>query len=309
MAPLTAPTPTLAASAPRRPDGLARFPVRTADGGQAGVALRNPAQANLVRNILAAAALVAARRAGMIAPGAHDGRTAVVVGTGPSLDRRENRRAVRRLADKGAVVYALKSAAALLRAAGVRPHYVVNCDALPSQVEKTPAWAGQAYLLASCCDPALFEHVLAAGGRVEVFHSASGAQVTEHGSEVDLYRARFPHDWVAQGGMTVANRAIACAYYHGCARVVLAGCDFGVRDRARFYAAGAAGRMGAGALWVQDDGLTDGRPWYTQPSLIVSAASVAKLILAGFVETVGDSLAAAMARNPRALDRAARGVA
>lgn len=287
------------------------FPLVKADGSSHPLPMRSLVQHHLIRNIRACAA----RKLPMIRAGIHEGRRAVVVGTGPSLDRRENRRAVKRLAAAGAVVYALKSAASILQRDGVRIDYIVNCDAQPNQVAKMPLLpqaadgGGPVYLLGSACDPGLYDHVLGGGCRVEVFHSATGAQVTDHGSETDWYHDLFPHAWVAMGGMTVANRAVACAYFHGCRQVMVVGCDFGVRDKAHYYATGAAGRMGPGTLWVTDDGKTDGRPWFTQPSLVMSAVSMAKLARAGFVRILGDSLAASLARQPEKLARAARGVA
>lgn len=282
-----------------------KVPAIGPDGKLNSIRLRSPAHGNVVRNVLACAA----RKLPMIEAGAHEGCIAVVVGTGPSLDRRENRRAVKRLADRGAIVYALKSAAVVLQRYGIPVHYVLNCDAQANQVDKMPSFAGPTYLLGSGCDPALFDHVLAAGCDVQVFHSATGARVTDHGSEVDLYEAHFPHAWVAMGGMTVANRAIACAYFHGCRKAVAAGVDFGARDRGHYYANGASGRMGPGVLWVNDGGKIDGRTWYTQPSLVVSAVSAARLVLAGFVEVIGDSLITALAKNPQHMADAVRGVA
>lgn len=282
-----------------------KVPAIAPDGRLQHVRLRSPAQGNVTRNVLSCAA----RGLPMIAPLAEADRVAVVVGTGPSLDRRENRRMVKRLADKGAVVYALKSAATLLRDAGIPVHYVLNCDAQANQVAKMPAYPGPTYLLGSCCDPVLFDHVLAAGCRVEVFHSATGARVTDHGSEEEFYAAHFAHAWVAQGGMTVANRAIACAYYHGCRKVHIAGVDLGVRTRDQYYATGASGRLGNGVLWINDGAQIDGRTWYTQPSLLVSAVSAARLVLAGFVEVIGDSLVQALAKNPQHIPNAVQGVA
>lgn len=298
----------LTAPAPEAPP-LATMPVRIPGLGPNGeierVQLRNPAQANVVRNVLDAARRV---REGlpMIRALGHFPRPALVVGTGPSLDRREVRREVRRLARKGAVVYALKSAATILvDELGVMPDYVVNVDAQASQVEKMPRLAAPTYLIGSCCDPALYDWLLDGGCKVEVFHSACGARLTEHGSELEFYRAHFPDCWVAQGGMTVANRAIAVALgRHGCKGVYLAGCDFGSRVEGAWYAAGTSGRMGPGVLWITDGGETDGTPWFTQPSLIVAAVSAAQLVRAGFVRILGDSLAAAFAANPAAMAKA-----
>jgi hypothetical protein len=275
--------------------------------------LYNPAQALVVDHIYA----TAARRLPMVKPDRHKGRTAVVVGTGPSLDTPEVRDRLRHLAQDGPVFFGIKSSTRLLRRMRVPVHYSVNCDAQATQVAKTPIVPGVTYLLASCCHPDLFDHVLGGGCKVEVFHSATAAKCARTGAgEVEIYEGLFPDGWVAQGGMTVANRAIALAYRMGCAHVVLVGCDFGVRaspdetvTRDGYYAAGVTGGLIENATFVSDFGEIDGRPWKTQPSLIASAISVARLVLGGYVTVVGDSLAASFAARPELMDRAARGVA
>lgn len=275
--------------------------------------LYNPMQSKIMDHIYASAA----RGLPMVREGRHQGRTALIVGTGPSLDAPEVRARIREVAKGGAVVIAIKSATRILREMSVPVRYSINCDAQANQVAKTPIVPGVTYLLASCCHPDLFEHVLGGGCRVELFHSVTGAKCDKTGvSEVEAYHTCFPDHWIAQGGMTVANRAIAVAYHMGCAHVVLVGCDFGIRasgeeavDRSAYYAAGATGGLIQGANFVNDGGAIDGRPWHTQPSLIVSAVSVGRLVRAGYVSVVGDSLAAAFAANPEMMDRAVRKVA
>ncbi len=283
------------------------------------IRLYNPEQATLAGYIRASAA----RGLPMIRPGALAGRKALLVGTGPSLDARGGRALVARKA-KGRVVVGVKMATRILADRGIAVDYAVACHPEAREVEKTPIVPGVTYIVASCCHPALFDHLLGAGCPVQVFHSYCGGFV-EPGSglsEGGLYRALFAgDDWVAIGGQTVLNRAIAALYRLGIAHVTLAGADFGVRPPADtvpgaapardplapYYARAATGAIMPNAVFVDDGGRIDGRPWRTQPPLIVSAVSVARLILGGYVGVIGDSLAKSLARKPDLLDRAVTG--
>jgi hypothetical protein len=236
------------------------------------------------------------------------GRQALIVGTGPSLDHPHVWRRITALVRGGAVVVGLKEAITLLRRRGLRVDYSVSVDAQPNQVLKTPAVPGVTYLVATCCAPALFDHLLTAACSVQLFHTACGAVDPASGAaETMLYASLFSDGWVAQGGMVVANRAIALMHRAGCRHIFLAGCDFGRRAtnddldevvQARdFYAAGTRGNLMDGAVFFNDRGAIDGRPWITQPGMKVSAQHVAGLIRAGYVTVIGDSLAKSVARH------------
>ncbi|MGE0715639.1 MAG: 6-hydroxymethylpterin diphosphokinase MptE-like protein [Alphaproteobacteria bacterium] len=283
-----------------------RVPAIGPDGTLNNIVLENPQAASVTPNVLASAA----RGLPMVRWGAHEGRDAVIVGTGPSLERRENWRAIKRAAERGAVVYALKGAATLLRGHGIPVHYVASCDPVTDEIDKMPIVPGATYLLASCCCPGLYDKILGAGCPVEVYHSFMGAAPGPWRSESDFYAHHFGGDgWIATGGTTVANRILDVALdRHGVRRVTMTGVDFGSRNREAHYARGSLGAHGRGVIIVQDGGALDGRTWFTQPTLMIAAIHVAKLILVGVVEVVGDSLAVAFARRPDQMNEAVRGV-
>jgi hypothetical protein len=261
--------------------------------------LNNTAAEHLVANIQSAAA----RGLPMISADDCAGRPALIVGTGPSLNDPDVRARIRELAGAGAAVFATKGATAVLADMGILPDFAVSCDGQPSQVRKTPAVPGVRHLVASCCHPDLFDHILGFAAGVEVFHSACAAD-----DEEALYRMLFPGPlWVAQGGATVINRALACAWLKGCTHFHVAGADFGVRgddmptdDTA--YAAGSSGFDRPGDVWFNDGGNLDGRTWQTKPGLIRGAIHIAAGVREGHVTVIGDSVAAALARRPEPLD-------
>lgn len=268
------------------------------------IAMVNTAWSMLVDNIRSAAA----RGLPMIEPDTCAGRPALIVGTGASLNDPNVRETVRALAHDGAVVFATKGATAVLRDMGVTADYAVSCDGQANQPLKTPAVPGVRHLVASCCHPALFAHVLGFAASIEVFHSACGAVDDQTGAcEATLYRTLFPGPvWVAEGGSTVVNRALACAWLKGCTHYHVAGADFGVRGEtvptdAAVYAQGSSGFQRDGTVWFSDGAVLDGRTWQTTPGLLRGAIHIAAGVRDGHVSVIGDSLAVALAARPEPL--------
>jgi Protein of unknown function DUF115 len=219
---------------------------------------------------------------------------AVIVGLGPSLRRGRVVDRIARFARQGWHVFAIKEAARLLAEAGVAVHYAVNMDPGVQEAGRTPILPGVTYCVASSCHPALFRHLHQGNARVWLFHSACGWP-----GEVTLYRRLFAAADVMVGGYTVVNRALSLARYMGFPRLALAGADFGWRGESGYYAPGVAAKPLADGM-LSDHGKVDGRPWFTRPDLLASAAHVARLIKAGEVRVIGDSLAAALARRDAA---------
>lgn len=268
------------------------------------ISMLNTAWNLLVDNIRAAAT----RGLPMIEPDTCAGRPALIVGTGSSLNDQAVREQILALVNDGAVVFATKGATAVLREMGVRADYAVSCDGQANQPLKTPPVPGIRHLIASCCHPDLFDHVLTFAATIEVFHSACGAvdQVTWE-SEETLYATLFPGPvWWAEGGSTVVNRALACAWFKGCSHYHVAGADFGVRSETAptdeaAYARGSAGFQRDGNVWFGDGGHIDGRTWQTTPGLLRGAIHIAAGVRDGHVTVIGDSLAASLAARPEPL--------
>jgi hypothetical protein len=209
------------------------------------------------------------------------------------------------------------------------------------QVTRTPLRDGVTYCLASSCHPDLYDHVQSApNAKVEVFHSACGytepliergaiIPITDGGEvycihqhdlvlktnegldicpilhalngEVEIYEREFGTRDVMCGGFALVNRALALLQYMGFSKVVIAGADFGWRDKnhdTHYASFVEVGPVDGG--YMQDEGRVDGKVWHTRPDQLASAADIAKKKLDGQVEIVGDSLAASLAKRGRA---------
>ena len=299
----------------------------------------NPEFDRLGRHIASSAA----RKLPIVQKGMHaDDRGALIVALGPSIQKPAVMREVRKFAGLGWTIFALKEAIRWLKDKGLPVHYAANMDPGVNEAQRTPVYPEVTYCLASSCHPVLFDHVLEAGGRVLVYHSACGYAdheiragfalelgdeqqavvlgqyelattdglqfspiVHARTSEVEVYRRWFDHADVVIGGFTVANRALGLAKYMGFEKVVLAGTDFGWRvSSGDSYYAGFVKAAPLNDVWMTDSGRVDGKPWKTRPDLLASAVDIARHIKRGNVKVIGDSLAAALAKHPESyLDR------
>ncbi len=266
-----------------------------------------------------------------------DAPGALLLSTGNSIKNKTVLRQVKKFYKEGFVVMALKETVPYLWKKGIRATYSAAMDpGAERQIARTPVQKEVTYCLASSCNPALFDHVLAAGARVEVYHSACGARdprfargiqvdlSAEQGaviegefdlqttdglafspvvswfmSETDLYKELFPVADVMCGGFTVTNRALALLKYMGFGRVVMAGTDFGWREGGTNGHYCDLVRVGVteDGTEMYDQGQVDGKDWYTRPDQLASAVDVAKKVKAGEIEVLGDSLAAALAKR------------
>lgn len=261
---------------------------------------------------------------------------AIICCPAPSLETPETIAAVKAYAERGYRIFGIKDAIRFCRDQGLEVAYSANMDPGTADIARTPVFEGVTYCLASSCHPALFDHVLDGGGRVEVYHSACGYQRREQvpGFVIDLppaqsavvqgtyemqtaddlafcpvmvraqdecsvYRDLFGCGDVMIGGFTVANRASALASYMGFKDLVLAGADFGWRaERGDIYYASFVAAEPADRQFMSDSGSIDGRPWKTRADLLASAVDVAKKVKKGEITVLGDSLANAIARKP-----------
>lgn len=226
----------------------------------------------------------------------------LVCGTAPSLVEPDNWAEVERLAGLGYIVVALKEAITLLTERGIRVHYTFAMDPDAKQVAKTPLVDGVIYCLASSCSPAMYQHVMAGGHEVKIFHSACGLK-----NETDLYVDLFGKGDVVVGGYTLGNRAVAGCMYMGATKVHTAGIMFGVRtsqegcqtnEAKGYYADGVVGKPGNTGAWFEDGGKVDGTVWWTKLDLMASALDMARHIKNGLVEVIGESLARSLAMHP-----------
>lgn len=247
------------------------------------------------------------RRLPMMARDSHKGENVIVCGSAPSLVKANTLNRIRNHVKKGWKIVACKEAIELLRKRNIPVHYSVSMDPTDTQHLKTYLDDGITYLIASSCHPTLFDHVINGGRACRVFHSACGwngnvrnpqTNQTVHITETDLYKNMFPNADVMCGGFTVVNRALSCAKYMGFEKVVLAGADFGWREKSSYYAKGAKQKAGNEGIEMTDQGLVDGKPWLTRPDLLASAVSIAKLKKKGQIFGIwGDSLAASLAKR------------
>jgi hypothetical protein len=266
----------------------------------------------------------------------HEGEKALICSTGPSIRNKTVVRQVKKLA-KTHTVFGLKETIPYLKKKGVKVSYTVAMD--PGgvrQVARTPIDKDVTYCIASSCNPALFDHILAGGCTIKVFHSACGEGMAKidkgtvveagHGQysviegelelttmkdgyafcpiaswimpETDVYWDLF-NGYAATmcGGFTVTNRALALVNYMGFSEVVMAGTDFGWRKEGGSHYCDLV-QVGANDdSYMTDEGVVDGKTWFTKPDQLASAADVAKKIKAGEVTVIGDSLAAALSKK------------
>lgn len=142
---------------------------------------------------------------------AHD-RAAIVVGGGPSM--RPLRPMISALQKGGAEVFAVNGVLPTLYEAGVTVDHHVLLDARPENLAFLTGPRPRHYLIASQCDPALFEAI-------------SGHPAT-------LWHPAYPEisDWIGNceavligGGTTVGLQALSIAYALGHRRIHLFGFD------------------------------------------------------------------------------------
>lgn len=162
------------------------------------------------------------------APCVHDG-TFVLVGSGPSLPSFLDD--IKKEREKGRPICAINGTHDWLVDNGVEPDLFVTCD--PRVIPKFGKVSDRCcYLLASRCDPEMFEKVK--GKRVILWHSFSSkldAPLPQSGNmvwedfmpeeECEAWRGRFG----VGGGSTSGLRAIYLAYIMGFRKVILYGMD------------------------------------------------------------------------------------
>lgn len=267
----------------RKPAGVIKF--------------KNPYQDKLADHIRACAA----RGLPMIQKGQHkDAKGAIVCGAGPSLLNFTVLQKVREKARQGWHIIACKEAIRLLREKHVRIDYSVSMDPRPEQVAKTHLDPSIVYCIASACHPALFDHVIGGGCRVQVFHNICGAKDPVTGeTEFALYKRLFPSEIAVGWGSSVANRAFGVAHVMQFPRVWLAGVDFGWRAGKDYYARGGRAAPQDNGDDFCDDGKIDGRPWYSRADMLHSAVAMAEAARQGYVDKwLGDSLGKALIDKP-----------
>ncbi len=205
------------------------------------------------------------------------------------------------------------------------------------QAKRTPIDPGVIYCVASSCSPILFDHLIDGGCEVKVFHSACGHAENSYEpgimiqlddknfsvvdgifeletldgkgfcplvpmfrDEVTVYENEFKSNGktaVMQGGFTVTNRALALAKFMGFEKITMAGTDFGWRKEGGSHYSELVAVETYDDKYMEDHGEVEGKPWYTKPDQLASAADVAKKIKAKEVTVLGDSLAVALSKR------------
>ena len=272
----------------------------------------------------------------MVEKNSHAGQNAVICSTGKSIKDKAVLKKVKRLAKKGYVVFGLKETIPYLKDHGVKVTYSVSMDpGGERQINRTPFDKDVTYCLASSCHPDLYDYLGMKGGKIMIFHSACGhseegykpgmfvqagptdfaicpgvhTMKTLEGeneftpivqlvkSEVQIYDEMFPNADVMCGGFTVSNRALALAKFMGFDKVVLAGTDFGWREKGKSHYSDLVSVDTLDSSYMTDNAQVDGREWFTKPDQLASAVDIAHKQKAGEIEVLGDSLAAALAKR------------
>ena len=239
----------------------------------------NPNRPVFARNIMYASALGHK----MIQKDKYKGLTAVIVGSGPSLNDPEVEDALRELHERSdVVILACKAAIKWMDDHGMTPDYGVSIDpgahiACDEKISKVP---GVTHIMASVSAPEVFDYL--ESEQVQIFHSVCGLP-----TEMDLYNVLFDDATVMQGGFNVVNRALAVAQYMGFESFVMAGCDSGWREEQDIYADGRGFFKDQKKVFMNDGGLIDGSDWHSTPDMVASAVSLAQI--AKMFDEHGDS--------------------
>lgn len=240
--------------------------------GQTQVRFTNPNKDWFKRNIMYASA--SGRQ--MTEAGRHEGATAVIVGSGPSLNDEHVIQALNGLwlrmeSGENIVFYACKAAIKWLNDHGMPPQYGVSIDpgAHIACDEKISKVSGVTHIMATVTAPEVFEYL--EGERVELFHSVCGLL-----EETDLYTTLFGSHEIVFGGFNVINRALGVAQQHGCSSFIFAGADSGWRQEQPYYCDGVK-EMKQKKLFMNDHGRVDGTPWESTPDMVASATALARV--------------------------------
>lgn len=140
-------------------------------------------------------------------------RFCMIVGGGPSV--RSDLWVIKAQAEAGYAIFALNGAAKWLKSEGVTPDYQVILDARHKNVEFLEGWPAKEALIASQCDPAVFD--AAPVGRTALFHAA----------DPRLYEfiPEGRRAFTVGGGITVGLTAMGLAYLMGYRLIHLFGYD------------------------------------------------------------------------------------
>jgi hypothetical protein len=245
------------------------------------VQFTNPNKDNFRRNIMYASATYH----NMTEKDRHKGCTAVIVGSGPSLNDPNvvkalngywNKRHTKsdkpgKVHDETTIFYGCKAAIGWLAKHHMPPMYGVSIDpgAHIACEEKIPRVAGVTHILASVTAPEVYEYL--SGHKIEIFHSVCGVE-----EELELYKELTGTADFVQGGFNVINRALGVAQYHGCDKFVFAGVDSGWREGQPYYCDGTRDMMQK-KLFMRDKGRVDGTMWESTPDMVASAAALARV--------------------------------
>lgn len=227
--------------------------------------------------------------------GKYEGEKGVVIaGLAPSLKTKRTMNVVRKRAQAGWKILAIKEAITYFLENDIPVHMSANMDPGAQEAQRVPVVPGVEYYIASSCHPDLFDHVISHGGNAIVYHSACGWP-----NEQIIYKGLFPNGNTMIGGFTVANRALGLCHYLGFKRPLLVGCDFGWRENSEYYA-DIVKASPLRDVFMNDKGRVDGKIWHTRPDLLASAVGIARQIKAKQADVIGDSLAKALSKKDNA---------
>lgn len=125
-------------------------------------------------------------------------------------------------------VGAVNGSLSFLLEQGVIPHFCAVMDSHPRLTDIVAAHPDVNYLIASNCDPSLFDKLLDAGCRVWIWHATPDSLGSYEG--VAMLQARSPDPLMIGGGCTIGLRWMSLAYVMGYRKMVLHGLDSSFAD-------------------------------------------------------------------------------
>lgn len=160
-----------------------------------------------------------------------DPRPAVICAGGSSLA--DNWQYVRRRWRSGQVIFACNGVGSALISRGIVPNYVCALDANPKMAEYffQNTHPDTEYLIASCCDPSLVDHLLDRGCKVCLWHAAMANTAEEDGILEEFAPKRMAWPQAFGGSVTIGARTPILAWAKGHREHHLYGMDSCYRNR------------------------------------------------------------------------------
>lgn len=146
-------------------------------------------------------------------------RWAYLIGGAASYKKEKNLKQLRTAKENGGVVFSSKTAHDYLIDQGIVPWACLLLDPRPHVASKFTPHKDVLYFVASQCHPSVYDALIAAGVRMQVYHAEVAA------GERDVIKKHFPNANMIAGGSTSQSRGITVLMHMGFFKFKLFGLD------------------------------------------------------------------------------------